>query len=248
MEPIIHCDRASTRTPKYLEKGIGAMLELFELVIRYLRVSHPFRMLLHVLWLFCILCLLSTTYIVTFHFQPVLELWLKSRSVNAFARELRTSVAADSKINSELNRLLTVTNGNRVYIFRYHNGTPSANNVPFIFHTNTHEVIRPGTNRVIRFGDRLPSSLIHSQNLAYLNRKCVSINNIQKDPNGANYWLFETRNASAITRCPFYSANGDLIGFVGVDFTDAVSDSALKASEEATRQTSIALGSIFDNS
>lgn len=223
------------------------MWDILSILLRYLRANHPLRVVWHTLWFFCILCMLSTTYIVTFHFQPVFELWQKSQSINSFARELRVSVATDAKINFELNKLLEQTNSNRSYLFRYHNGTPSANNVPFIFHTNTHEMIKPGTNRVLRFGQRLPSSLIHSENVEFLRGKCVSINNINRNPNSADYWIYETRNAVAMTRCPIFARNGDLIGFVGVDFRETVTDKALKEAEDLVRKSAVALGAIYDN-
>lgn len=223
------------------------MWDILSILLRYLRANHPLKVIWHTLWFFCILCMLSTTYIITFHFQPVFDLWQKSQNLNSFARELRVGVATDAKINQEISRLLETTSGNRSYLFRYHNGTPSANNVPFIFHTNTHEMIKPGTNRVLRFGQRLPSSLIHNENVEFLKNKCVSINNINRNVNSADYWIFETRNAVAVARCPIFAKNGDLIGFVGVDFSEPVSDKALKEAEDLVRKSSIFLGAIYDN-
>jgi hypothetical protein len=116
-----------------------------------------------------------------------------------------------------------------------------------MFHSNTHEVIRAGTSRVIRFGDRIPSSLIHSENVEFMNRSCVVINNINLDKNGANYWLFETRNALAVVRCPFFTANGDLVGFVGVDFIESRSSHSLLETKSALEKTALALGLIYDH-
>jgi len=92
----------------------------------------------------------------------------------------------------------------------------------------------------------LPSSLIQHQNIEFMEHKCVVLNNINADPNSANYWLFETRNAMAIIRCPFYTSNGDLVGFVGVDYTQATSSHDLTKSKEDVVKTAINLGFIFD--
>ena len=63
--------------------------------------------------LFCLLSMLSTSYILAFHFQPVMDLWQKSRSMNHFARELQASVAVDTAANLALTQLLAASNGNR---------------------------------------------------------------------------------------------------------------------------------------
>jgi hypothetical protein len=222
------------------------MTFLFQIVMRYLKTVHPLRMLWHLVWIFCVLSMLSTTYIITFHFQPVMDLWMKSESMNSFAKELQTSVAVDTQTKEELNKLLAVTNASRVYVFRYHNGTPSPNNVPFIFFTNTHEIIKPGANRVIDLNQRIPASLIHDMNIEFVKDKCVMLNDINKNPNSANYWLFQTRNSIATIRCPFFSSKGDLIGFVGIDFTESTQDSALQSSGKKVHESAKNLTKIFD--
>ena len=222
------------------------MTELFEFIVRYLRVIHPFRMIWHVILLFFVLCMLSMSYIITFHFQPAMDLWIKSRGVAHFTQELKISVKVDAEINGELNRLLSSSKGGRAYIFRYHNGTPSANNVPFIFTTNTHEVISAGVNRVIRFGDRLPSSLIQRENIDFMEHKCAILSNINADVNSASYWLYETRGAIALVRCPFYTSNGDLVGFVGVDFVQPILKDQLLKVQTEVEKSATSLGFIYD--
>ena len=222
------------------------MTFLFQIVMRYLKTVHPLRMLWHLVWMFCVLSMLSTTYIITFHFQPVMDLWLKSESMNNFARELQTSVAVDTKTKEELERVLTTTGASRVYIFRYHNGTPSPNNVPFIFFTNTHEIIKPGANRVIDLTQRIPARLIHAMHIDFIKAKCVLVNNLNKNTNSATYWLFQTRNSIATGRCPFFSSKSDLIRFIGIDYTSEIADTAIRSTENIIHDSAKNLTRIFD--
>jgi hypothetical protein len=226
--------------------GWKIMLEFTKIIVQYLRTVHPLRMLWHLFVLFCLLSMLSTSYILAFHFQPVMDLWQKSRSMNHFARELQDSVAVDTAANLALTQLLAASNGNRAYIFRFHNGTPSPNNVPFIFHTNTHEVIKPGTNRVINLGQRLPSSLITTMSMEFLKRKCVSLFNINARTDSSAYWYYESRAAVHLTRCAFFSKNGDLLGFVGVDYSETQTPSSVRNNEDIVRNFADQLGRIFD--
>ena len=186
----------------------------------------------------------TVTYILTFDFQTIVDIWKKSH--HNFGQELHTSVEVDSAIKPELEKILLETNSNRVYIFRYHNGTPSPNNVPFIFFTNTYEIIQPGTNRLINLSQRLPASLIHDMNVEFTKDKCVSLNNLDKQPNGANYWIYQTRNSASTIRCPFFSKDGDLLGFIGVDYINNVADSVLKTSELLLHNSARTVTQIFD--
>ena len=222
------------------------LTETLKLFITYLRTVHPLKMLLHLFVVFCLLSMLSFSYIIAFHFEPVFELWQRSRSMNHFAKELQVSVAVDTEVNQTLNQLLSTSNANRAYVFRFHNGIPSPNSVPFIFHTNTHEVIKPGTNRVINYGQRLPSSLISGMSTEFLKRKCVTYTNLHQRPESNLYWFFESRAAVHMTRCAFFSKTGDLLGFVGVDYTEYGSISTVRSNEEQVRQSAEQLSRIFD--
>jgi hypothetical protein len=222
------------------------MTDVARVLLSYFRTVHPLKMLWHLFVIFCLLCMISTSYIIAFHFQPVIDLWQRSHSMNNFARELQVSVAVDTSANQALNQVLINTNANRAYIFRFHNGIPSPNNVPFIFHTNTHEVIKPGTNRIINFGQRLPSSLITNMSTEFLKRKCVSLTNINARPDSALYWYYESRAALHMTRCAFFSNNGDLLGFVGIDYTEPTTSSQVRNNEDLVKQTAEQLGRIFD--
>lgn len=222
------------------------LTDIIRLFLTYLRTVHPLKMVLHLLVVFCLLSMLSFSYILAFHFEPVFELWQRSRSMNTFAKELQVSVAVDTQVNQSLNQLLSSTSANRAYVFRFHNGIPSPNSVPFIFHTNTHEVIKPGTNRVINYGQRLPSSLISGMSSEFLKRKCVSYFNINQRTDSNLYWFYESRAAVHMTRCAIFSKTGDLLGFVGVDYTEYGPVTLVRTNEESVRQAAEQLSRIFD--
>lgn len=191
---------------------------IIELLLRYFKSVHPLRMLWHLVWIMMVLCMLSITYIVTFHFQPVVDLWQRSRSMQHFTHELTTSIHVDTRITEELQRALTHMRADRTYVFRYHNGIPAVGGIPFIFHTNTHEVIRPGVNRVISLMQRIPSSINVHMNQEFAKGKCILLTDIDTDATGHDYWYYQARGARHMIRCPIYSRHGDLIGFVGADY------------------------------
>jgi hypothetical protein len=175
-----------------------------------------------------------------------LEAWQKSHSINHFRAELSTSIAIDTKVNQELQSLLSDTPADRSYVFRYHNGIPSVAGIPFIFQSNTHEAIKPGVSRVILFSQRIPSSLNTTSNQVFTRRLCKAYKHLDDDQNSVHYWYYQTRQAQSMLRCPIFTNSGDIIGFVGLDFLNDASDESLQESERYLKSTANSLGKIFD--
>jgi hypothetical protein len=222
---------------------IQSVLQLF---LRYFKTVHPVRMFLHLVWLAGLMIMGSMTYIITFHFQPVMDSWQKSRSINHFKTELHTSIAIDTKVTQELSSLLNETQSDRSYVFRFHNGIPSVAGVPFIFQSNTHEIIRAGVSRVILFSQRIPSSLNSHSNQEFTKRQCVTFTNLDDDLNSINHWYFETRQARSMLRCPIFTRDGDIVGFVGLDWLQVARAESLQDADRKIKSSAATLGKIFD--
>lgn len=217
-----------------------------EIIMKYLKATHPLRMLWHLLWLFCVLCVLSMSYIITFHFTPVMELWQQSRSMNHFRVELATTLAVDQNVNQELQRLLDQTGAHRSYLYRYHNGIATVSGTPFMFHTNTHEMIKPGVSRLIAYNQRLPTSINTTMNSEFARRNCVVMNNLERQIESINYWYFQTRGAHSMVRCAVYSAQGDILGFVGIDFVERTPAEQVRNKEKDVQQVAESISRILD--
>lgn len=218
---------------------------IIELMLKYFKTVHPLKMLWHLVWITAVLCMMSITYIVTFHFEPVFDLWQRSRSMQYFTHELTTSIHVDTRITEELQRSLSSTLSDRTYVFRYHNGIPAVGGIPFIFHTNTHEVIRPGVNRVISFMQRIPSSINVHMNQEFAKGKCITLMDIDTDTTGNDYWYYQARGARHMIRCPIYARQGDLIGFVGADYVQEAVVPNLAAHETHLKQSAQHIGQIL---
>lgn len=219
--------------------------QIVELLLRYFRSMHPLRMLWHLLWLTMVLMMCSASYIITFHFESVVDLWQRSRSFEHFTRELNTSLVVDTQINDELTILLRSVHADRAYVFRYHNGIPAVAGIPFIFHTNTHEVVKPGVNRVIGLMQRIPSSINVNQNQEFAANKCIVFVDLDQDPSSPDYWFFQARGARHMLRCAFYSRQGDLLGFVGLDFLHPEQKDQLNRTQEFLKESAIKIGIIL---
>lgn len=205
-----------------------SMLEIF---LNYLRNTSTFHLFAHLIFISMTCLFLSLSYVTAFHWSSIVEIYESANSHLKFDSNLKLNVVADNKILGILQRVMENTGGMRAYVYRYHNGLPAISGIPFFFQSNTHEVISPGTTRLLLFEQRVPTSIHSLQNLAFSKNTCFFVSNTKADKTNQNYYYFEKRNAISVLRCPIFLANDDLFGFVGIDWSDVT-----KKDDETIRQ------------
>lgn len=228
-----------------LDKDDKTKAKLIEVFIQYLVTTKPVMLIFHLLYIIIVCLSLSFSYIVAFHWTSVIQIYTDAHDVSKFSKNLKSSVEADNKINEILHDILAQTNGLRSYVYRYHNGLAAISSVPFFFQSNTHEVISPGASRLLPYEQRIPASFNVYVNNQFVKNQCAIISDADSDKNSQNYYLYQVRNAKAFIRCPIYLDNGDLFGFIGVDYNNNISDTKKATSLIADAATNI--GNIFEN-
>lgn len=218
---------------------------LIETFLTYLTNTRPVMLLWHLIWLTIASCVLSSTYILAFHFTSVISLYEEVHNIKNFQQNLKISAGKDIQLNDILVKLLETSNANRAYIFRYHNGLAAVSGVPFFFQTNTHEVISPGTSRVLPFEQRIPASINIAMNNQFMMNRCAAIAHTDEDKDSQNYWYFQNRGAKSMIRCPIFMPNGDLLGFVGLDFSSAISTDQLHKTQATLKDIATDIAKIY---
>jgi hypothetical protein len=216
-----------------------------EIIINYLATTSPKYLFIHLIWMVIASCALSSSYIFAFHFTSLLAIYQEAHNIRNFNPNLRASSKQGADIDVALHKLLETSGANRAYVFRYHNGLAAVNGVPFFFQTNTHEVISPGTSRVMTFEQHIPASMNLAINNQFMQNRCVVVPRTDIDRDSQHYWFFQNRSARSLVRCPIFMANGDLFGFVGIDFINEVDPQLLPSIEETTRSTASSIANIF---
>lgn len=211
----------------------------------YLSITKPVVMLFHLVWLIVASCALSSAYILAFHFTSVVSIYRESHSITTFGQDIMVSARQDHAINTRLMEILESMRANRAYVYRYHNGLAAINGVPFFFHTMTHEVISPGTPRMMQFEQRIPASINIALSNQFVRNRCGVISQTDRDPDSQNYWYFQQRGARSLVRCPIFMENGDLFGFIGIDFIQDVDENLLYQLSEKLREHSTYIASLF---
>jgi hypothetical protein len=211
----------------------------------YLSRTPPYLLFVHLIWIMLASAVLSASYIVAFHFTSVLNIYQEAHSVRNFSANLQVSARKDREISAALTSLLESTGSNRAYVFRYHNGLAAVNGVPFFFQTMTHEVISPGTPRVMQFEQRIPASMNMAVNNKFSQNMCAVVEHADDDRDSQNYWYFQSRGARSLIRCPIFMPNGDLFGFIGVDYTTDVNGPPLATAATRIREVAGSMAGIF---
>ena len=218
---------------------------LAQLLLQYLSNTKPWMLLVHLIWLASVCIILSVTYIGAFHTSDLLNFYQEAHNIKNFNKNLVVSAKQDRGINEILEELLTTTHSNRAYIFRYHNGLAAVSGVPFFFQTNTHEVIAPGTARVIQFEQHIPASINLAISNQYLMNRCAIIKEADADKDSQNYYFYQVRGAKSLIRCPIFLNNGDLFGFVGIDFIAKQDEKTLEGAQSHVKIQANALAGVF---
>lgn len=200
-------------------------------------------LLVHILYIAVISAIFSTAYVISFHFTSLVSVYEEAHSIQNFSMNLKTSVENDNAIYNNLTRILTDTNGIRAYVYRYHNGLAAISGVPFFFQTMTHEVISPGTPRIMNFEQRIPASIHIAINNQFVNGKCAAIKDTDHDKENQDYYFWMSRGAKHLIRCPIFMNNGDLFGFVGVDYNSEIGDTL--SAEKQVKETAGLISKLF---
>ena len=93
------------------------------------------------------------------------------------------------------------------------------------------------------FEQRIPASIHMAINNQFVNDKCAIIKNTDKDKENQDYYFWMSRNAKHLIRCPIYMSNGDLFGFVGVDYSTDIADTTV--AERNIKDTAREIGKLF---
>lgn len=198
--------------------------QLVALFFAYLANTKPLMLLFHLVYVTLVCAVFSAGYVIAFHWTSLIRIYDEAHSIQSFSANLKVSVETDNEIRTALDRLNKQTTGIRAYVYRYHNGLAAISGVPFFFQTMTHEVISPGASRLMPYEQRIPVGISMNINHAFIENHCAIISHADSDPQHQDYYFFQSRGSRSLVRCPIYLSNGDLFGFVGVDFANDVKD------------------------
>jgi hypothetical protein len=227
---------------KKLNLSDDKKLSMLQILVDYLKTTHPVSLVVHMIYIAVVCAILSTSYIVAFHWTDVVQMhnsYVSEQDINEnFALDLDTN----TQVNYKLQSLLTKVDGMRVYVYRYHGRLDTISGVPFFYQSNIFEMISPGATRLMDYEQRIPAGIHMAMNNEFVKDRCVLIKDTTTDTDSQNYYFYTSRAAVAMERCPIFLDNGDLFGFVGIDWDSSLGSSNITGELHAVAAE---LGKIF---
>lgn len=221
-------------------------LSMLQILLDYLKTTPPLNLIIHMVYITVICAILSVSYIAAFHWNDVITLYNTRQEQSSNEEQFELDLDTNTQINYKLQGLLTELEAMRIYVYRYHGKLDTVSGVPFFYQSNIFEVISPGSARLMTYEQRIPAGIHMAMNNEFVRDRCMLIKDTTTDKDSQNYYFYTSRNAMAMERCPIFLDNGDLFGFVGIDWAMSIENT-----EDLTgklHSVAAELGEIFSKS
>ena len=199
-----------------------AKLSMLQILVDYLKTTSPLSLIIHMIYITVICGILSSSYILAFHWNDVVTFYTTYQEQTVKNEQFSLDLDTNTQTNYKLQTLLTEVDGMRAYVYRYHGKLDTVSGVPFFYQSNIFEIISPGAARLMTYEQRVPAGIHMAMNNEFIKDRCMLIKDTTTDKDSQNYYFYTSRNAMAIERCPIFLDNGDLFGFVGIDWDSPI--------------------------
>ena len=161
--------------------------------------------------------------------------------------QLKALARNDRLTHAVLDQVLEETTADRSHVFQLHNGRSSLKGVPFLYYSNTHERLAAGASSEIATLQQLPASLLVHRMETYLDGDCWTVETATAQP--ALQKLLERQGVATAISCPVFSiGDGQLMGFVGVDYNKVEATNAqTDAARRSLRAAATRVGTLLMN-
>lgn len=210
---------------KKLSLSDDKKLSMLQILVDYLKTTPPLSLLVHMIYIAFVCMTLSASYVMAFHWNDVVQMYSSYIDNQQSEDDLTLDLDTNTQVNYKLQGLLTEVDGMRVYVYRYHGKLDTITGVPFFYQSNVFEIISPGATRLMNYEQRIPAGIHMAMNNEFVKDRCVLIKDTTTDVNSQNYYFYTSRNAVSMERCPIFLDNGDLFGFVGIDWNSKIDSS-----------------------
>lgn len=162
---------------------------------------------------------IASVYITATHFELILN---RIKNPVEMEKYLQKDIRSGIKIQRILGSLITSSsNISRAYVFKFHDGLIGISNLPFMFQSNTHEIVDYGISSEIQNLQSIPLSINLEKITSYIEKKCYNyiVQDIPKNRDLLSFnELLATQGILQSISCPLYDKSNILIGFVGIDY------------------------------
>lgn len=133
-------------------------------------------------------------------------------------KTIKEEIETAEKVNRVLDKLLQDTDGDRAYVFQFHNGDYFYTGNSIDKMTNTHEVTAKGISREQISSMSLMVAPYRSIVSGMLLSDIHAIEDVDNEPSYNTKTFFVDRGAKSVYLCVMYDHSKRPVGFIGIDF------------------------------
>lgn len=208
------------KKPEGKKEDSNSKQAMINIGLAYLRRTKPHVLLLHMICFIIANIVVTFSYVMIFHFPSIVSLCAGPSEPSGISLSARQQIEVDSALGN----FLRETGANRVSLHRYHAPTEAPQGIPFVSQTMTNEVITSGNNRILPLQRSIPIFTTPLLNARLAENNCMVASLSREVPNSRVHWYFVTFNGQSIIRCPIYQPNGNILGFISVDWINEVAN------------------------
>jgi len=133
---------------------------------------------------------------------------------------MKTRLKITPEVKSVLRELLLQTHASRAFVFEFHNGTNNFGGLPFVYMSNTYEVLGQTATSQMAARQKMPFTLYDSLITKILNEEVVTVDTRNRvgDFDSLVYKTIEKRGTTVLICTKLIDEHKRIIGFLGVDF------------------------------
>ena len=148
------------------------------------------------------------------------DLKMSNAKVPTHSETVKTRLKITPEVKSVLNALLLQTHASRAYVFEFHNGTTSLGGLPFIYMSNTYEVLGQTASSQMHARQHMPFTLYDSLITHLIQQDVVTVD-IRNKSDAFDAIIYETldkRGTTVLIGTKLLDEHKRVIGFLGIDY------------------------------
>ena len=151
---------------------------------------------------------------------------------------INTRLKITPEVKGVLKKLLLQTHASRAYVFEFHNGTTSLGGLPFVYMSNTYEILGQTASSQMHARQQMPFTLFDSLVTQLMQKDVVTVDTRNKtsDFDLIIYETLEKRGTTILVGTKLLDEHKRVIGFLGIDYCGSLNKTIFCNDETAIKE------------
>jgi hypothetical protein len=171
-------------------------------------------------------------------FKKWFDIKLSKDKIPKHDETMKTRLRINPEVKGVLKELRLQTHASRAYVFEFHNGTTSLGGLPFIYMSNTYEVLGQMATSQMHARQHMPFTLYDSLIDRIMQDDVVTVDTRSKtgEFDSIIYETLEKRGTTILIGTKLLDEHKRVIGFLGIDYCGIPDTAIIKGDENAIKE------------